>query len=280
MPDCQFSTITVAPHGPAHPDPVNIGVILYDPDTNTAYRRITDNWEEVRRRTGYVYIPGRDEQTVQGPFRVEDDYLKNLAEGQVLDRLAVTRPRNLMNFETHEAALEWVYNMQVGVPDSGGGAGARLRKEIAKAGFPPGCYRRAYEIDLGGPAVRLPNVFLAGSEPRSALFALSFADPGSYAAAREALGRVRAVRELAGLEVEFSACIAQAESEVDKGRMHVRRSIELLDKWDVECVYWDDLAGKLGRIRRAVLPAFAAPGQRALETPRGARAPAPGGGAG
>lgn len=254
MPDCQFSTIMVAPHGPAHPDPVNIGVILYDPDTNTAYRKITDNWDEVRRRTGYTYIPGRDEQTVQGPFRVEDDYLKNLVEGQVLDRLVVTHPRNLMSFETHEAALEWVYNMQVGVPDSGGGAGARLRKEIAKAGFPPGCYRRSYEIDLDGPAVRLSNVFFAGSEPRSSLFALSLASPGSYTAARMALGKVRAARELAGLAVEFSACIVQVESEVDKSRMHVRKSIELLDKWDVEGVYWDGVGDKLGRIRRVVSP--------------------------
>ena len=264
MPDCEFSTITVAPHGPAHPDPVNIGVILYDPGTNTAYRRVTDNWDEVRRRTGFVYIPGRDEQAVQGPFRVGDDYLKNLVEGQVRDRLVVSPPRNLMPFETHEAALEWVYSMQVGVPDSGGGAAARLRGEIARAGFPPGCYKRTHEFDLDGPAVRVPNVFFAGSRPRNALFALSFAAPGSHAAARMALGKVRTVRELAGLDVEFSACIVQDEHEVDKGRTDVRGCTGLLDKWGVECVYWDGVGDMLGRIRRAVLPHPSAPGRRRL----------------
>lgn len=260
MPDCEFSTIVVAPHGPAYPDPVNIGVILYDPDTNTAYRKVTDNWEEVRRRSGYQYIPGRDEQAVQGPFHVEDDYLKNLVEGQVLDRLVVTRPRNLVSFETHEAALEWVYGMQVGVPDSGGGdAGALLGREIARAGFSPGCYRRAYDLDMGGPAVRLPNVFLAGSEPRYALFALSLAARGSHTAARMALGKVRAARELAGSTVEFSACIAQSESEAGRVGPHARRIIGLLGEWGVECVYSDGLAAKLGLIRRAVSPASPVP---------------------
>lgn len=260
MPVCQFSTITVAPHGPAHPDPVNIGVIVYDPDTNTAYRRLTDNWEEVRRRTGFVYIPAKNELAKQGPFPVEDGYLKNLAEGQVRDRLVVSPPRNLMPFETHEAALEWVYSMQVGVPDSGGGAAARLRGEIARARFPPGCYKRTHEFDLGGPAVRVPNVFFAGSAPLHALFALSFAAPGSYAATRMALGKVRAVRELAGLDVEFSACIVQSESEADKDRTDISRSIELLDKWNVEGVYWDGVGEKLGMIRRAVQSHPAAPG--------------------
>ena len=262
MPDCQFSTITVAPHGPAHPDPVNVGVILYDPGTNTAYRKVTDNWDEVHRRTGYRYIPGRDEPAEQGPFQVGDGYLQSLADGQVLDRLVVSQPRSLMRFDTHEEALEWVYSMHVGVPQRGGGgsgggrdgAAARLRDEIGRAGFPDGCYRADYEIDLGGPAVRLPNVFLAGSEPRSALFALSLGSPGSHAEARTALGKVRAVRELAGLDVEFFACIAQDEREVDKGGEDARRTLELLRKWNVECVYWDGLGAKLGEMRRA-LPA-------------------------
>lgn len=266
MPDCQFSTITVAPHGPGHPDPVNVGVIVYDPCTNTAYRKVTDNWEEVHRRTGYRYIPGRDEPAEQGPFKVGDGYLQSLADGQVLDRLVVSQPKSLMHFDTSEEALEWVYSMQVGVPPRGGGRGqggaaARLRDMIARAGF-GGCYKADYEIDLGGPAVRLPNVFLAGSEPRSALFALSLDSPDSHAEARVALGAVRAVRELAGLDVEFSACIAQAEHEADKGGECARRSLELLRKWNVECVYWDGLGAKLEGIRRAlVLPqAAAAPG--------------------
>lgn len=74
-----------------------------------------------------------------------------------------------------------------------------------------------------------------------------------------ALGAVRAVRELAGLDMEFSACIAQAEHEADKGGERARRSLELLRKWNVECVYWDGLGAKLGEMRRTlVLPQEAA----------------------
>ena len=53
MPDFEFATIRVVPYAPARPDPLNIGVILHDPDKGVAFRKITDNWPEVRRRTGF-----------------------------------------------------------------------------------------------------------------------------------------------------------------------------------------------------------------------------------
>ena len=77
MTNCQVSTIMVVPHDGVHHDTLNVGVILYDPDRNVAYRKVTDNWAEVRRRTGFRYNAGRGEG-VQGPYSVGDNYLENL----------------------------------------------------------------------------------------------------------------------------------------------------------------------------------------------------------
>lgn len=142
MTNCQVSTIMVVPHDGVHHDTLNVGVILYDPDKNVAYRKVTDNWAEVRRRTGFRYNAGRGEG-VQGPYSVGDNYLENLVRGQVRDSLVVTPPKTLMEFATHGEALEWAYASRVGVPPANDGAGAWLREAIAGAGFPGGATGRS-----------------------------------------------------------------------------------------------------------------------------------------
>ena len=259
MTNCQVSTIMVVPHDGVHHDTLNVGVILYDPDRNVAYRKVTDNWAEVRRRTGFRYNAGRGEG-VQGPYSVGDDYLENLARDQVRDSLVVTPPKTLMEFATHGEALEWAYASRVGVPPANGGEGAWLREAIAGAGFPGGCYREEHEFGLEGCAcpVRFPNVFFEDGAPRAALFAASLSAPGSHAAIKERLCEIHAIRQWSGARPGFVMCAEEEERDVDKGGPGVRGVLDLVARWGVASVYRDGLGRELGRMRAA---ARAGPGQ-------------------
>ena len=261
MPDFEFATIKVVPHNPTHHDPVNVGVILYDPGRGVAFRKITDNWPEVRRRTGFRYNPGKDEASEQGPFEVRHDYLRDLEENQFRDSMVVTPPKILSHFETHREALDWVYSMEVGLPQLGAGKGGRggrraaalLAAKIAAAGFPRECYRKAHEFGPGRPpAVRFPNVFFKGGKPHTALFAASLAAPGPSRAVKARLFEVHAIREWSGSSPAFAMCVAQEKRHVDAGRPGVRSILGLLDKMGVETVYRDGIDGRLQKIERAV----------------------------
>ena len=70
MPSCQFSAIQAIPSDLGAHTPANVGVILYDPSRNIAYRKLTDNWQEVFRITGFRYSPRDGEPAEQGPFSV------------------------------------------------------------------------------------------------------------------------------------------------------------------------------------------------------------------
>ena len=267
MPDYEFATIRVVPHNATHRDTLNIGVILYDPDRGVAFRRITDNWPEVRRRTGFRYNPGRNDESEQGPFEVRRNYLRDLAENQFRDSMVVTAPKILSHFETHAEALDWLYSMEAGLPQLGGGKGRRigrpgvlLGKKIAAAGFPRECYKRAHKFDLGRPlsAVRFPNVLFRGGEPYMALFAVSLAAPSLSSAIKARLFEVHAIREWSGSRPSFAACVVQDERHVDAARPDVRSSLGLLDRLGVETVYWDGIDGRLQRIKEAVSPPGAA----------------------
>ena len=262
MPSFQFSTIRVVPHDPGSHDSVNVGVILYDPARNVAYRRLTDNWQEVYRITGFRYKPGSAEAAVQGPFRVGDDYLENLVKSQFMDSLLVTPPKNLIPFDTHEEALEWTYNSQVSIAALGGAkngrgdaADALLRKKIAAAHFPKGCYRQLHEFDLGRrPAMQFPNVFFKGGRPYKALFAISLAAPGSYATVKRRICEVVTIRKQADTDTIFGMCTIQAGKQIDRGLRHVRDSLDLAEEWEVESIPWDMVDGDLAKIRGAVSP--------------------------
>ena len=261
MPDYEFATIKVVPHSPDHHDTLNIGVILYDPDKGVAFRRITNNWPEVRRRTGFRYNPGRNDESEQGPFEVRRNYLRDLAENQFRDSMVVTPPKTLSHFETHAEALDWAYSMEVGLPQLGGRKGrqagrpgALLGEKIAAAGFPQGCYKKTHEFDLGRPpaAVRFPNVFFRGGEPYMALFAASLAASNLLGAVKARLFEVQAIREWSGSRPAFAMCAVQDERHVDAARPDVRSSLGLLDRLGVETVYWDGIDGRLQEIKGAV----------------------------
>ena len=66
MPDYQFSTVKVVPQS-ARRGPVAVGVMLYDPARGEIYRRFTDDWDEVRRRTGLAGLPDIRSVTEEGP---------------------------------------------------------------------------------------------------------------------------------------------------------------------------------------------------------------------
>ena len=260
MPDYEFATIKVVPHNSTHHDTLNIGVILYDPDKGVAFRRITDNWPEVRRRTGFRYNPGRNDESEQGPYEVRRNYLRDLAENQFRDSMVVSAPKILSHFETHTEALDWVYSMEVGLPQLGGREGrqagrpgALLGEKIAAAGFPRGCYRKTHEFDLGRPpAVRFPNVFFRGGEPYMALFAVSLVASNLSSTIKTRLFEVHAIREWSGSRPAFAMCAVQDERHVDAGKPDVRNSLGLLEKLDVETVYWDGIDGRLREIKGAV----------------------------
>lgn len=262
MTDFEFATIKVVPHNSTHHDPLSIGVILYDPDKGVAFRKITDNWPEVRRRTGFRYNPGKDDASEQGPFEVRRNYLRDLAENQFHDSMVVSPPKILSHFETPGEAMDWVYSMEVGLPQLDGRKSGRagradvlLDEKITAAGFPRQCYKKIHEFGLGRPpAVRFPNVFFRNDEPYMALFAASLAAPGPSSSIKARLFEVHEIRRWSGSSPAFAMCVVQDERHVDTGRLDVRNSLGLLDRMEVEAVYWDGIDSKLQEIKRAVSP--------------------------
>lgn len=260
MPRCQFSTIQVVPHDPGRYASANVGVILYDPGENIAYRKLTDNWQEVHRITGFRYRPGSAEAAEQGPFSVGDGYLENLSKGQFMDSLRVTPPKNLMPFDTHEEALGWTYDSQVSIAAAAGGKNRRagpadiqLREKIREVHFPKGCYRQACEFDLGRPpAMRFPNVFLADGRPYRALFAVSLAAQRAYATVKKRVCEAVTIRRQGAVKVTFGMCTIQTRRQVDRGRPHVADILDLVEEWNVDSIHWDMLDGELAEMRSAV----------------------------
>lgn len=261
MPDFEFATIKVVPHNTTHHDPINIGVILYDPDRGIAFRKITNNWPEVRRRTGFRYNPGKNDESEQGPFEVGRNYLRDLAENQFRDSMEVTPPKILSHFETHKEALDWLYSMEVGLPQLDGRKNrpaerpsTLLDEKIAAVGFPRDCYKKSHEFDLGRPtAVRFPNVFFRDDEPYMALFAVSLAAANLSNTVKARLCEVHAIREWSDSSPTFAMCAIQAERQVDRSKLDAN-TFGLLDKLEVETVYWDGLDSRLQEIKRAVSP--------------------------
>ena len=260
MPSCQFSTIQAIPSDLGTHTPANVGVILYDPSKNIAYRKLTDNWQEVFRITGFRYNPGDSEPTEHGPFSVEDDYLENLAKGQFMDSLRVTPPKNLIPFDTHEEALRWTYASQVSIAALDAGrderadaADKRLKERIAGAHFPRGSYRAAYRFELGRPVtMQFPNVFLADGKPYKALFAVSLGAQGFYTTVKKRICEVATIRRRANTDAVFVMCTIQTKQEINMGRPCVRDSLDLAKEWDVESIHWDMLDDELASIRGAM----------------------------
>lgn len=260
MPDYQFSTIKVVPQS-ARMEPVAVGVILYDPAKGVIYRRFTDNWDEVRRRTGLANLPDIRSVTEEGPIGVGDNYLATLSENQFPDTLLVTPPNSLMPFDTPGDALEWTFGMHVGLPQRAGADGlpsqradVLLAERIAAAGFTAGSYKRRYTFNLHPPYVVFPHVFLKGSVPRDALFAVSVQSGSATTIIKSRICDIASIRKWTSAKVTFRMCAVEARGDAGWKKPTVRRILALLGRWDVDIVYRDGLDDALSQIRDEVSP--------------------------
>ena len=261
MPDYQFSAIKIVPQS-ARREPVAVGVILYDPKKGEIYRRFTDNWDEVRRRTGLATLPDIRSITEEGPIGVGDGYLAGLSANQFPDTLLVTRPSNLMPFDTPRDALEWTFEAHVGLPPRAGDDGSRpcrsadamLGGRIAAMGFAAGSYRHRYEFRLGSLPLRFPHVFLKDGVPRDALFAASVASRSAANAIRRRICDVASIKRWHDADVAFRMCAVESRHDAERCASAVRETMGLLDKWDIGVVYWDDIGDVLAKIRDDVPP--------------------------
>lgn len=258
MPDYQFSTVKIVPQS-ARMEPVAVGVILYDPAGGVIYRRFTDNWDEVRRRTGLANLPDIRSVTEEGPIRVGDDYLAALSEGQFPDTLFVTPPNSLMPFDTPDDALEWTFGMHVGLLQRAGADGLSgrradelLAERIAAAGFAAGSYRRRYRFDLHPPYVVFPHVFLKGAVPHDALFAVSVQSESAAGVIKSRICDIASIRKWTSTKAAFRMCAVEARGDDGWKRPAVRSSLALLGKWDIGIVYRDGLDDTLSQIRDEV----------------------------
>ena len=261
MHDYQFSTIKIAPQS-AHREPVAVGVILYDPKKGEIYRKFTDNWDEVRRRTGLATLPDLRSVTDEGPVEAGDDYLADLSANQFPDTLLVTRPCNLMPFDTPRDALDWTFGTHVGLPpriDGGPASGRRadgmLGGRIAAMKFVPGSYRRRYAFCLDPLRIRFPHVFLKDGVPREALFAASISSRSATNAIRRRICDIASIRKWHGGSVGFRMCAVESARDARRAGPPVRETMGLLDKWGIGVVYWDGVDDMLGQIREIVSPA-------------------------
>ena len=267
MPDYQFSTIKVVPQS-ACKEPVAVGVILYDPKRGEIYRKFTDNWDEVRRRTGLATLPDIRSTTKEGPIKVAGGgrYLADLAENQFPDALLVTRPNNLMPFDTPLDALEWTFGTHIGLParaDAGGDARGRranalLGERIRAAGFAAGSYKCRYVFRARAPRIKFPHVFLEGTAPRAALFAVSVGSASAAGIIKGRIGDIASIEKWHTRDVSFKMWAAEARDGAELAKSVSRGIAELLEKWRVGVIYGDGIADALAKIRSRVSPAPAA----------------------
>lgn len=261
MPDYQFSTIKIVPQS-AHKEPVAIGVILYDPEKGEAYRKFTDNWPEVRRRTGLPTLPDLGAMAEKGPVKVCDDYLNAVSEDQFPDSLLVTRPNNLMPFDTPHDALEWTFGTHVGLPARKGKRNAPsrrvdalLREQILTMQFPAGSYRRRYEFNTMSPSVMFPHVFLRDAVPYVALFAVFVKSPSATSIIRSMIGDIASIEKWHTTDVSFKMWAAEAKDGDDLASSPAHSMAERLKKWNVNVVYQDGIRDVLTEIKDRMSPA-------------------------
>ena len=254
MGDYTFSTIKLVPEA-ARGESVNIGILLYDPSQGLLYRRLTDNWDEVRRRAGIGSLPDLGDVPEKSPARVDGNYLASLAES-ALGGIVITMPRPLMPFDTHQAAIEWVFRSQVGVPGGGrrraAGADAVLAGLVREAKFPNGRCRRGHRFGNGRVSIRFPYVFGRDGTPAAAMFAVSFAQAHALARIKQRLYDILSIREWHGDGIEFAMFAVQDRGDVDPLDGDVRNGLEMLSDRQVDVVYMDGIREALGRIRRLV----------------------------
>ena len=106
-----FSTVKLVPNAIRN-EPINIGVIIEDTINNLAYRKITDNWDEINRRTNIDTIPGLESLQKRTKYNVLDNYLESLPKTQ--DSIQITEPRQVSGKDPLEI-LKSCYDIMVSI---------------------------------------------------------------------------------------------------------------------------------------------------------------------
>lgn len=259
MADYTFSTVKIVAHA-ARGESVNIGILLYDSTKRLLYRRITDNWAEVRRRTGVESLPDLGALSGPGPVDADDGYLDSLSDNALPSGIVVTKPRALMPFNGHRDALEWAFASQVGVPDAEAGrktetADSVLAGLVRNARFPPGCYARWHEFSTARVPIRFPHVFKRDAMPHAAIFSVSLAQQTALAYTEQRLYEVMSIREWTDYSIDFAMFAVHAKSRPSAAHPDASKCIAMAKARNVSVVDSDGIRDVLDGIRRRVAPA-------------------------
>lgn len=256
-----FSTVKIVPDL-ARDEPVNIGVILLDADNNKVYRRFTENWDEVKRRTGVGRLPNTH-KTVDA---VDDDrYLEELSSRGPRDSLVVTKPRPVARIKAPQETLDVLFGVQISLPETHPQESRALRQfsrslddMIKRTGFPAKSYERRYAFRETVADRKFPYVFLKGEFPYLGIDYLSLSagnvlDTTKIKSCDIGLIRGSQTKPRAGLQkTDFKIFAAQDRDEVDTRENRVRKSLEVLEFSKIPLVYKGDSGHELDRICKTV----------------------------
>ena len=267
MPAYTFSTVKIVAHA-VRGEPVNVGVLLYDPARRLLYRRITDNWAEVRRRTGIESLPDLGALSKPGPVDADDGCLDDLSNNAPPSGIVVTRPRALVPFDGYRDALEWAFNSQISVPDGEGAQEAEIADGIMvglvrDARFPPGCYSRWHMFSDAKVPIRFPHVFKKGGAPHAAVFPVSLDGQDALARTEQRLYEIMSIREWTGCRMDFTMFAVRGGGGPPAARPGASRCVAMAEARGVAVAHGDGIRGVLDGIRRRVAPPPAAGGRGA-----------------
>lgn len=265
MPAYAFSTVKIVAHA-VRDEPVNIGILLYDPARRLLYRRITDNWEEVRRRTGIESLPDLGALSKRGPVDAEDGCLDALSNSTLPSGIVVTRPRALTPFDGHLDALEWAFNSQISVPDGEGAQEAEIADGIMAglvrdARFPHGCYSRWHEFSGAKVPIRFPHVFKKGGAPHAAVFPVSLDGQAALARTEQRLYEIMSIREWTDYKIDFTMFAVHGGGGPRAVAPDASKCVAMAEARGVAVAHGDGIRGVLDGIRRRVAPPPAAGGR-------------------
>lgn len=256
-----FSTVKIVPDL-ARDEPVNIGVILLDADNNKVYRKFTENWKEVKRRTGIGRLPNTH-KTVDV---VENGrYLEELSSRGPKDSLVVTKPKPVARIKAPQETLDVLFGVQISLPEKQSQESSTIRQfsrsldeMIKRAGFPAESYESRYAFRKTVADRKFPYVFLKGGLPYLGIDYLSLSagnvlDATKIKSCDIGLIRGSQTRPRAGLQkTGFKIFAAQDRDEVDTRDDRVRKSLRVLEFSKIPLVYRGDSGHELDRICKTV----------------------------
>lgn len=251
----RFSTIKLVPDL-VRDEPINIGVVLHDLGTKTAYHKITENWAEVNRRTQICGIPDLGNISQSGAVPVDDEYLDKLSHKRFQDSLVITAPRPIASDDVAEDVLSFLFESQISLPlcrSLDTEIGKIVDAIVERIAFPAGSCKAQYTFDGIVEIKEFPYAFLQGDVLHACIFYLSLGDVRSPTDVRARLFDIHRIRESSSSNTSFMAFEAQDEGHVRPEQGHVGESLALLAKFNIPVVYRDRAEDGLRKIRDAVL---------------------------